>query len=135
MPLARILTLRSEDATFLREELEQIGFEVEIANPHQQPHSVADLEIEFAICDQQQVLARAGAIATQLQAEVVVFPGAVPPMPKAVQTTVEVPAAVPEHADLQVPLEPLPQRDPDLVPLAQGSEVQPAEPLLTPFGE
>src|SRR5262249_55333221 len=85
MPLARILTLRSEDATFLREELEQIGFEVEIANPHQQPHSVADLEIEFAICDQQQVLARAAAIATQLQAEIVVFPGAIPPMPKAVQ--------------------------------------------------
>jgi len=138
MPLARILTLRSEDATFLREELEQIGFEVEIANPRQQHHSVADLEIEFAICDQQQVLARAAAIATQLQAEIVVFPGAIPPMPKAVQPVVEVPAAATEHAEVQ-PIEnqaPTQQRDADLVPANQGFESQPeAEPLLTKFGE
>src|SRR5215469_1029149 len=87
MPLARILTLRPEDATFLREELEQIGFDVEIANPHQQYASLPDLEIEFAICDQQQVLARAGAIATQLQAEVVVFPGAIPPLPRPIPVT------------------------------------------------
>ena len=137
MPLARILTLRPEDATFLREDLEQIGFEVEIANPHQQHSLVADLEIEFAICDQQQALARAAAIATQLQAEIVVFPGAIPPMPKAVQPVVEVPAAT-EHAEVQ-PIEnqaPTQQRDADLVPANQGFESQPeAEPLLTKFGE
>ena len=138
MPLARILTLRPEDATFLREELEQIGFEVEIANPRQQHSSVADLEIEFAICDQQQVLARAAAIATQLQAEIVVFPGAIPPTPKAVQQPAEVAAAVPESAEVQ-PIEnraPTPQHDADLIPASQGFESQPeAEPLLTKFGE
>src|SRR5215510_466156 len=143
MPVARILTLRPEDATFLREELEQIGFEVEIANPRQQHHSAADLEIEFAICDQQQVLARAAAIANQLQAEVVVFPGAIPPMPKAVQPPAEVPVAVHEHADIQARLEsPLespesvPHRDPELVPAGHGLESEPeSEPLLTNFGE
>src|SRR5262249_17807815 len=101
-------------------------------------YSVADLEIEFAICDQQQVLARAAAIATQLQAEIVVFPGAIPPTPKTVQPPVEVPAAAPEHAEVQ-PVEsrePTPQRHPDQVPVGHVVEPEPeGEPLLTKFGE
>ena len=82
MPLARILTLHSEDATNLIQQLRRIGFEVEVADPNQEHAEPADLEIEFAVCDQQQVLARAGAIANQLQAEVVVFPGAIPSLPR-----------------------------------------------------
>lgn len=82
MPLARILTLHSEDATNLVQQLRRIGFDVEVADPNQEHAEPADLEIEFAVCDQQQVIARAGAIANQLQAEVVVFPGAIPPLPR-----------------------------------------------------
>src|SRR5215471_2037001 len=95
MPLARILTLCPEDADGLADQLQQLGFEVEVASPNEQELSPADLEIEFAICDQQQVLGRAAAIGAQLQAEVVVFPGAIPPLPKGAMVT-EVP--VPEPA-------------------------------------
>ena len=84
MPLARILTLHPEDATNLSQQLRRIGFEVEVADPNQEYADPADLEIEFAVCDQQQVIARAGAIANQLQAEVVVFPGAIPPLPRSI---------------------------------------------------
>ena len=84
MPLARILTLHPEDATNLIQQLQRIGFEVEVADPNEEHGDPADLEIEFAVCDQQQVIARAGAIANQLQAEVVVFPGAIPPLPRPV---------------------------------------------------
>jgi hypothetical protein len=98
MPLARILTLHPEDATTLIRQLEQYGFQVETASPHQEQTTPADLEIEFAVCDQQQVIGRAAAIAAQLQAEVVVFPRAIPPVPRAV-TPVE------EHAESITALE------------------------------
>jgi hypothetical protein len=84
MPLARILTLHPEDATTLVQQLEAFGFRVETASPNQEQTSFADLEIEFAVCDQQQVIGRAAAIAAQLQAEIVVFPGAIPPLPRPV---------------------------------------------------
>lgn len=82
MPLARILTFDPGDAADFAEQLQQLGFQVEIMNPNEQALAPADLEIEFAICDQQQVLGRASAIAAQLQAQVVVFPGSIPPLPK-----------------------------------------------------
>lgn len=82
MALARILTLNPEDANVFARQLRQLGFEVEVVNPNEPQPGPADLEIEFAICDQQEVLGRASAIAAQLQAEVVVFPGAIPHLPK-----------------------------------------------------
>ncbi|HEY6252250.1 MAG TPA: hypothetical protein VI685_20025 [Candidatus Angelobacter sp.] len=106
MPLARILTLRPEEVTGLCEQLQQLGFEVEVTSPHERNLATADLEIEFAICDQQQVLGRAGAIATQLQADVVVFPGALPPMPKAAVVE-EVPVSLPEPVEMLAPSEPV----------------------------
>jgi hypothetical protein len=84
MPLARILTINPEGAAAFSLELQQMGFQVEVVNPNDQYLCPADLEIELAICDQQQVLGRAAAIAAQLQAEVVVFPGAIPPLPRPV---------------------------------------------------
>lgn len=82
MPLARILTLSPEDANVFARQLRELGFEVEVVNPNEEHLVPADLEIEFAICDQQQVLGRAAAIAAELEAEVLVFPGAIPHLPK-----------------------------------------------------
>lgn len=89
MPLARILTLNPEDANVFAQQLRELGFDVEVVNPNEEQPFPADLEIEFAICDQQQVLGRAAAIAAQLQAEVVVFPGAIPPLPKPIPAIAE----------------------------------------------
>lgn len=104
MPLARILTLRPEETTGLSEQLQQLGFDVEVTSPHERNLSAAELEIEFAICDQQQVLGRAAAIATQLQADVVVFSGALPPLPKRVVVE-EAPVTLPESLEVQPPSE------------------------------
>ena len=89
MALARILTLNPEDANVFAQQLRELGFDVEVVNPNEEQPFPADLEIEFAICDQQQVLGRAAAIAAQLQAEVVVFPGAIPPLPKPIPAIAE----------------------------------------------
>ena len=94
MPLARILTLVPEATSPLVAELRRMGFTVEVADPNQEQPDPADLEIEFAVCDQQQVLGRAAAIAAQLRAEVVVFPDVIPPLPKATPVVAEVPVAV-----------------------------------------
>jgi hypothetical protein len=94
MPLARILTFHPEDAAPVSLQLERLGFEVEVANPNQEQFTRADLEIELAVCEQQQVLARAAAIAGQLCAEVVVFPGAIPPLPKPTAVVAEIPVSV-----------------------------------------
>lgn len=129
MPLARILTLRPEEVTGLYEQLQQLGFDVEVSNPHDRNLATADLEIEFAICDQQQVLGRAAAIANQLQAEVVVFPGALPPIPKPVVIE-EVPVSVPEPVEMEpssLPAEVLVQeeeQEPVLATAAQDSGEQ-----------
>ncbi|HLJ30553.1 MAG TPA: hypothetical protein VKY85_27865 [Candidatus Angelobacter sp.] len=96
MPLARILAFNPEDAISLAQQLQQSGFQVEIVDPNMQQLSPADLEIEFAICDQQQVLGRAAAIGAQLQAEVVVFPGAIPSLPRPVSAAREVENLSPE---------------------------------------
>ena len=116
MPLARILTLDSGDATSLYHQLCNLGFDVEVASPNEEHLPPADLEIELAICDQQQVLARAGAIAAQLQAEVVVFPRAIPPVPRPVPAT-EIPLSVCEPLQAQLPEHP--GHGSDLVPAAE----------------
>src|SRR5215471_11032261 len=103
MPLARILTLVPEATTPLIEELRRMGFAVEVANPNQEQPAPADLEIEFAVCDQQQVLGRAAAIAAQLRAEVVVFPNAIPPLPKPAPVAAEVPVEVPALPEVPAP--------------------------------
>lgn len=128
MPLARILTLRPEETTGLSEQLQQLGFDVEVTSPHERNLSTADLEIEFAICDQQQVLGRAAAIATQLQADVVVFPGALPPLPKRVVVE-EVPVTLPEPIEVQPPGGPVEipgEQEPVLTAAGQDS-IEPLE--------
>ena len=117
MPLARILTLNSGDATSLYQQLYNLGFDVEVASPNEEHLPPADLEIELAICDQQQVLARAGAIAAQLRAEVVVFPRAIPPVPRPVAAR-EIVSSI---SELQAPEQPeiASGHDSDPVPAAE----------------
>jgi len=126
MPLARILTFLPEDATPLVDQLHRLGFQVEVANPNDPQLAPADLEIEFAVCDQQQVLARAAAIAAQLQAEVVVFPGALPPLPKPTPVIAEVPVSVDATREIVSP--PPPQYQNEALPDRHEFELQlPAE--------
>lgn len=99
MPLARILTLHPDDAATLIWQLEQLGFAVEVVSPNQENLDPAELEIEFAVCDQQQVIARAGAIANQLQAEIVVFPGAIPPVPRPLPVNEQTAVSAPQHQE------------------------------------
>lgn len=89
MPLARILTFDPGEAADFARHLQQLGFVVEITDPNAEQLTLADLEIEFAVCDQQQVLGRASAIAAQLHTEVVVFPGAIPSLPKPISVATE----------------------------------------------
>ena len=105
MPLARILTLNPEQAKEFAQQLYDLGFDVEVADPNEPTSGFADLEIEFAVCDQQQVLGRAAAIATQLRAEVVVFPQAIPPLPKAI-AGIDYSTLSPAHAPLSEPERP-----------------------------
>lgn len=128
MPLARILTLRPDEAMGLFEQLQQLGFDVEVTSPHERNLATADLEIEFAICDQQQVLGRAAAIANQLQADVVVFPGALPLIPKK-PVVEEVPVFAPEPVEMEAPGEPVEtpvEQEPVVVPAAEqpGEQIQ-----------
>lgn len=129
MPLARILTLHPDDTANLIQQLERLGFAVEVASPNQQNLDPADLEIEFAICDQQQVIARAGAIANQLQAEIVVFPGAIPPVPRPLPIREQLAAGVPkEEAPEEEPVENAPS--PELVPQFQTDDSRASLPEL-----
>src|SRR5579864_6049605 len=126
MPLARILTLRPDEVNGLFEQLQQLGFDVEVASPHERNLAPADLEIEFAICDQQQVLGRASAIAAQLQADVVVFPGSLPPTPKSMVFE-EAPVALHAPVELQVPderTEVPEQPGPELEPVVTSAAVE-----------
>jgi hypothetical protein len=130
MSLARILTLHPDDAASLIQQLERLGFAVEVASPNQQDLDPADLEIEFAVCDQQQVIARAGAIANQLQAEIVVFPGSIPPVPKPLPISEQLAAGVPkeECTPQEEPVEPVPS--PELVPQFQAEDSRASLPEL-----
>lgn len=105
MPLARILTLNPEQAKEFAQQLYDLGFDVEVADPNEPTSGFADLEIEFAVCDQQQVLGRAAAIAAQLRAEVVVFPQAIPPLPKAI-AGIDYSTLSPAHVPLSEPERP-----------------------------
>lgn len=130
MPLARILTLHPDDAASLIQQLERLGFAVEVASPNEQNLDPADLEIEFAVCDQQQVIARAGAIANQLQAEIVVFPGAIPPVPRPLPSSEPLAAGIPKTEDepQEEPVESVPS--PELVPQFQAEDSRASLPEL-----
>jgi hypothetical protein len=130
MPLARILTLHPDDATILIQQLERLGFAVEVASPNQENLDPAELEIEFAVCDQQQVIARAGAIANQLQAEIVVFPGAIPPVPKPLGVSEQNAVSVPnqEETPEEETVETAPS--PELVPQFEAEDSHSSLPQL-----
>lgn len=87
MPLARIITLHPERTSALSEQLQQQGFNVEVARPEETHIQPAELEIHFELCDQRQVLKRAAELAKHLGAEILVFPKAVeaPPKPASVE--------------------------------------------------
>lgn len=129
MPLARILTFDPGEAADLARHLQQLGFVVEITDPNAEQLTPADLEIEFAVCDQQQVLGRASAIAAQLHTEVVVFPGAIPSLPKPISIATECDdfsddlSRTQRFEPREMPIEPTPViSSPEAAHLLQGHE-------------
>src|SRR5947209_8283846 len=82
MPLIRIINRNPsrdpEGAFALSQQLESQGFQVEVASPDDVPSGPADLEIELENFNQREALDRATELAARLQADVVVFPGALP---------------------------------------------------------
>src|SRR5947199_9820604 len=121
MPLIRIINRNSnrdprrdpEGAFALAQQLESQGFQVEIASPDDAPFGPADLEIALEILSQREVLERAAELAARLQADVVVFPGALPQVAEipiafadpAATEVIEVPAeAPPQPVMMEVPV-------------------------------
>ena len=82
MPLARILTHNPERTADLANQLKQQGYNVEVARPDQTNLALADLEIEFEVCERADVLDRAADLATELGADVAVAPGILQMPPK-----------------------------------------------------
>jgi hypothetical protein len=91
MPLARIITRIPENAASLAEYLSQQGYSVEMVTPGEPQDSFADVEITFDTCRSDQALERAAKLASGLDADVMVAPGAVPettPQPEVVEPPV-----------------------------------------------
>lgn len=89
MPLARIFTRNPERTTALSSQLEQQGYNVEVASPDQPNLAPADLEIEFEICERADVLERAADLASELGADVAVAPGILQPAVQPAQPKIE----------------------------------------------
>src|SRR5439155_12328239 len=116
MPLIRIIIRNpshdSEGAFALSQQLESQGFQVEIASPDDAPFGPADLEIALEILSQREALDRAAELAARLQADVVVFPGALPHVAEipiafadpAATEVIEVPAEAPPQRAMEVPV-------------------------------
>src|SRR5437763_14277492 len=118
MPLIRIIIRKpshdSEGAFALSQQLESQGFQVEIASPDDAPFGPADLESELENFSQREALDRAAELAARLQADVVVFPGALPQVAEApvsyvdpaATEVIEVPAEAPqpEPVMMEVPV-------------------------------
>jgi hypothetical protein len=115
MPVARILTHHPDYAHSLSQQLEQLGYTVEISYPDQPATTHADMEIDLEVCSQSEAVDRAAELAMQLNTEIAVAP-------RALQFAVPAPEPEPIHV-----MEP-PQ--PELVPAAtlQQSVEEPAQP-------
>ena len=107
MPVARILTRYPDYAHTLSQQLEQLGYMVEVCHPDQPASSRADIEIDLEVCSQSEVVDRATELAMEFNTEVAVAPRAL---------QFEAPAAEPVRAV---------ESQPELVattPLQQPSE-------------
>lgn len=99
MPLARIVTRSPEKAISLADYLAQKGYIVQMVAPGEPAQSFADFEITFDTCASEQALERAGELASGLDAEIVVAPGAVP---EAASQQVPVESPAPTTREIEV---------------------------------
>ena len=76
MPVARILTRYPDYAHTLSQQLEQLGYMVEVCDPDQPSNSRADMEIDLEVCSQSEAVDRATELAMELNTEVAVAPRA-----------------------------------------------------------
>jgi hypothetical protein len=76
MPVARILTRYPDYAHTLSQQLEQLGYIVEVCDPDQPASSRADMEIDLEVCSQSEAVDRATELAMELNTEVAVAPRA-----------------------------------------------------------
>jgi hypothetical protein len=83
MALARIFSSSPEQTTALSQELQQLGYTVEVLSPNDAPATLADLEIQLEVCDPADVLRRATELAARMQCDIAVAPGALQAGPPA----------------------------------------------------
>ncbi len=75
MPLARIITRHPDSTSSLFQQLQWLGYSVEIRTPEEVCAYAADLEVEFEVYSQDAALQRAAELAASLNAGVAVAPG------------------------------------------------------------
>jgi hypothetical protein len=114
MALARIFSRSPEQTTALSQQLQQLGYTVEVLSPDDAPATLADLEIQLEVCDPADVLRRATELAARMQCDIAVAPGAL---------QAGTPAQVTVPAD-----EPTPKA----LPAGYAAAVEAAAPLATP---
>jgi hypothetical protein len=83
MALARIFSSSPEQTTALSQQLQQLGYTVEVLSPNDAPATLADLEIQLEVCDPADVLRRATELAARMQCDIAVAPGALQAGPPA----------------------------------------------------
>ncbi|HET6841983.1 MAG TPA: hypothetical protein VFK06_09895 [Candidatus Angelobacter sp.] len=76
MPLARIITRHPDSTSSLFQQLQWLGYSVEIRTPEEVCACAADLEVEFEVYSQDAAPHRAAELAASLNAGVTVAPGA-----------------------------------------------------------
>jgi hypothetical protein len=77
MPVARIITLDPASASAAEQQLQELGYEVEIVTPREAITTIADVEITLQTCSANEAERRAGKLARQHDAAVFVAPGVV----------------------------------------------------------
>src|SRR5262245_23870525 len=93
MPLARIVTRIPETAASLASYLNERGYRVEVVAPGQILVSDADVELTLETCASSRALDQAAKLASRIDADVVVSPGAIPePEPKTKPADTPLPA-------------------------------------------
>ncbi len=139
MPVARILTRYPDYAHTLSQQLEQLGYMVEVCHPDEPANSPADMEIDLEVCSQSEAVDRATELAMELNTEVAVAPRAlqfeapaaeairaVEPQPELVATT-PLPQPSEQHKEYEAPEDQriftyaLQQAGPRFIEIAQGA--------------
>src|SRR5260370_9463519 len=78
MPVGGILTRSPDYAHTLSQQLEQLGYMVEVCHPDEPANSPADMEIDLEVCSQSEAVDRATELAVEFGTEVAGGPPASP---------------------------------------------------------